>query len=371
MSQPLVLAIEPDLRQAAIVKRIVREKVLADVTVVDSRDAALEAMRMSIPDVLLLSALLSPRDEDELFAHLRTLQHTEHLQTHTIPQLASTIGPDDKQSKGLLSAFRRKKASAGTAPAGCDPDLFADEIRTYLQRAEAKKREIREAGANPILAAAPLPPRPATAARPADAEAAAGEPVASSWESPFEWRPTRSADREVKAAPPAAAVVRRPEPIVVASPEFVDAPEPVVVDGAAPGFDAVAPVSIVAAADHAVEFTPPEVLAPPEPEALPEPDPIVVAAPSIVAVPEPEPVDVPVEPATVVRFETATRAKPPLEKRHAREWWFETAEPSRLRGDAVDSELREVLASLSVPFHVAAMSYAEGCRIRRVRLIGD
>ena len=43
--QPLVLAIEPDLRQAAIVKRIVREKVLADVAVVDSRDAALEAMR--------------------------------------------------------------------------------------------------------------------------------------------------------------------------------------------------------------------------------------------------------------------------------------------------------------------------------------
>src|SRR5437764_594159 len=88
LMQPLVLAIEPDLRQAAIVKRIVREKVLADVTVVDSRDAALEAMRTTVPDVLLLSTLLSPRDEDELIAHLRTLQNAEHLQTHTIPQLA-------------------------------------------------------------------------------------------------------------------------------------------------------------------------------------------------------------------------------------------------------------------------------------------
>ena len=56
---PLVLAIEPDLRQAAIVKRIVREKVLADVAVVDSPDAALEAMRTSVPDVLLISVLRS------------------------------------------------------------------------------------------------------------------------------------------------------------------------------------------------------------------------------------------------------------------------------------------------------------------------
>src|SRR5215471_6765235 len=116
--QPLVLAIEPDLRQAAIVKRIVREKVLADVTVVDSRDAALEAIRRTVPDVLLLSALLSPRDEDELIAHLRT---------HTIPQLASSFGDgDDEKRGGLLSAFRRKKDRS--APSGCDPDLFADEV---------------------------------------------------------------------------------------------------------------------------------------------------------------------------------------------------------------------------------------------------
>ena len=88
----LVLAIEPDLRQAEILTRIVREKVKADVVIVDSRDAAMEAMRSAIPDVMLLSALLSPRDEDELVAHLRTLEDAEHLQTHTIPQLASSGG---------------------------------------------------------------------------------------------------------------------------------------------------------------------------------------------------------------------------------------------------------------------------------------
>ena len=142
MPQPLVLAIEPDLRQAAIVKRIVREKVLADVAVVDSRDAALEAMRTTIPDVLLLSALMSPRDEDELIAHLRTLEHADHLQTHTIPQLASTLNPiESRGPRGLLSAFRRKKKEPEVAPSGCDPDLFAEEIRVFLQRAADKKRE--------------------------------------------------------------------------------------------------------------------------------------------------------------------------------------------------------------------------------------
>ena len=123
---PLVLAIEPDLRQAAIVKRIVREKVGADVAVVDSRDAAIEAMRTAVPDVLLVSALLSPRDEDDLIAHLRTLENAGHLQTHTIPQLASALGPGEGRSgRGLLSAFRRKKEPehAATVPRPRRPRL--------------------------------------------------------------------------------------------------------------------------------------------------------------------------------------------------------------------------------------------------------
>ena len=110
MSQPLVLAIEPDLRQAAIVKRVVREKTQADVVVVETRDAAMEAIRTTMPDVLLLSALMSPRDEEDLMTHLRTLDNAGHLQTHTIPQLASALGPAERSmARGLFSAFRRKK----------------------------------------------------------------------------------------------------------------------------------------------------------------------------------------------------------------------------------------------------------------------
>ena len=115
---PLVLAIEPDLRQAAIVKRVVKERVHAEIVVVDSRDAAIAAIRTAIPDVLLVSALLSPRDEDDLMAHLRALEGATHLQTHTIPQLASALGRDEEDGGGgLFSSFRRKKQAA-SAPAG-------------------------------------------------------------------------------------------------------------------------------------------------------------------------------------------------------------------------------------------------------------
>jgi hypothetical protein len=189
---PHVLAIEPDLRQAAIVKRIVREKVLADITVVDSRDAALEAMRTTVPDVLLLSALLSPRDEDELVAHLRTLRDAAHLQTHTIPQLASAIASGDgKPARGLLKTLWRRKG-AGAAPEGCDPDLFADEVRAYLERASEKKREVREHGTSEPVAT-PVRRAASAVAEQEPAPAAAPAPTASaSWESPFEWRPSRA-----------------------------------------------------------------------------------------------------------------------------------------------------------------------------------
>ena len=181
----LVLAIEPDLRQAEILKRIVRERVKADVVIVDSRDAAMEAMRSKIPDVMLVSALLSPRDEDELVAHLRTLDNAEHLQTHTIPQLASAGGKGHSGAGGgLLKAFRRKK-NAEPAVAGCDPEHFADEIRVFLEQAEQKRferaEELKYRPAVKPIAAAPQP-------KVEDAAGPAAAAMTTSWDSPFEWR---------------------------------------------------------------------------------------------------------------------------------------------------------------------------------------
>lgn len=177
---------------------------LADVIVVDSRDAAIQAIRSSIPDVLLLSALLSPRDEDELIQHLRTL-NAHHLQTHTIPQLASTLEPGEKRGGGgLFSAFRRKKDKDSEPPvAGCEPELFAEEIRTYLQRAETKKREMQEFnGQAPDMRLGPISERSAAPAV-AEPEPEAGVSSSSSWDDPFAWKPSGGSSARTAPATPA------------------------------------------------------------------------------------------------------------------------------------------------------------------------
>src|SRR5215204_4444217 len=98
----LVLAIEPDIRQGDILKRVVRELAQADLILVESRDAAIASIDQQIPDVILLTALMSPRDEDELIAHLRRLGAAEHLQTHTIPLLSTSRASEPATKSGGL-----------------------------------------------------------------------------------------------------------------------------------------------------------------------------------------------------------------------------------------------------------------------------
>lgn len=343
--QPLVLAIEPDIRQAAIVKRIVREKVLADVAVVDSRDAALEAMRTTVPDVLLLSALLSPRDEDELIAHLRTRRDAEHLQTHTIPQLASTFNGEVKPSKGLLSSLLRRKDAAVT-PSGCDPDLFAEEIRTYLERASEKKREVRDTGLGE-----PFAPLATPVAKPVEAAPVATESPESSWASPFEWRPSRST-----------------------APAPAPAPEPVVVAAAATVATAVEqPPAFEAQAFEPLSFEPPPIESRFE---SPVAEPLVVE-PLVVEslVVEPPAVDTPMfespvyEPAVSEPLIVAPRpaVRYPLTMRTMKGWWFVEGKEDPSSREPV-SEVRSILSNLSVPLMIACVTYADGCYVRRVRL---
>ena len=362
MSQPLVLAIEPDLRQAAIVKRIVREKALADVAVVDSRDAAIEAMRTCMPDVLLLSALMSPRDEDELIAHLKTLENAGHLQTHTIPQLASALQPgDERGGRGLLSAFRRKK---DTGPAnGCDPDLFADEIRVFLKRAAEKKLLLQDSN----HAAPDMRPSPASAKVAApDADGAAG-PQASSWSSPFEWKPGASWSRSApNPEPPAAEVVSpitSPEPLIPQGP-FPIASAPLIPEPHVPVAEFAAPVAAVDLAmpepvSVIVESAPPSIPDPPAP--IPEPLAVIPEPPA--PVPEPR------------KRGSGFRIRDPrirdaglvaLGLAPARAWLRREADAPETAEDMED--VRALLATLAVPTAIASVSYPRGCRIRRVRV---
>lgn len=137
----LVLALEPDPKQAAVLKQVVRDRVGAAFVLADSKDAALAAIAERVPDLILVTTLLSPRDEADLTGRLRGLEGAEHLQTLTIPLLALGPTPQPKKKRrGLLSALTGEPERP-TAPEGCDPAVFAEEIRNYIARAEELKAD--------------------------------------------------------------------------------------------------------------------------------------------------------------------------------------------------------------------------------------
>jgi hypothetical protein len=139
---PVVLALEPDATQAAALKLVVRDRVRAELVVAESKDAALAAIRERVPDLILLTALLSPRDEAEIADLTRELEGAEHTQTLTIPLLdLGTSRPAKKKKRGLLSALTGDSDAPAAAPSGCDPGVFAEEIANYLRQADQARAE--------------------------------------------------------------------------------------------------------------------------------------------------------------------------------------------------------------------------------------
>ena len=132
---PRVLAIEPNYDVGSALRRTL--DVYGDeVLVVDSKTAALESIRQEVPDLILMSALLSPTDEDDLFDCLKSLRGTEHVQTLNIPQFRSTPGAPSKSKFSFLRGRR------GAAAGGCDPAQFASEVSAYLERAATHRGEL-------------------------------------------------------------------------------------------------------------------------------------------------------------------------------------------------------------------------------------
>jgi hypothetical protein len=131
----LILAIEPDRRQVAHLVSIVRHVQGAELILADTTERALESIGNSVPDLILVPALLSPQDDAALAAALRVIASAAHVQMLTIPTFAT---PKPAAKKGVLSAFRRK--SSNDAPIeGCDPKVFAEEIASYIERANEER----------------------------------------------------------------------------------------------------------------------------------------------------------------------------------------------------------------------------------------
>lgn len=148
----LILAIDADKRQAAQLEALVRGRFDAEFVQATSAGEGLQALAERVPDLIMTSPLLSPFDDGVLAEYLREIGPAgAHVQTLRIP----VLGVAKPAGRGLFSFGRKRRNES--APDGCDPTFFADEIAVYLARA-AEEREATNGS--------PEPP----AALPADAE---------------------------------------------------------------------------------------------------------------------------------------------------------------------------------------------------------
>jgi hypothetical protein len=133
-----ILAVQPDPTQSFELHRVLDEWTGADIVFVDSLDAALTAIDRSVPDLILLGALIPPAHEDDLLGYLRALPDAQHVQALGIPLLA-TPAPDPSPGRSLRRAGKRRPRPK---PAGCDPRMFACDVATYLWRAQSIRMEM-------------------------------------------------------------------------------------------------------------------------------------------------------------------------------------------------------------------------------------
>ncbi len=154
---PLILAIEPDRRQAAKLTALAHRPPVVELVIGDTTERAFQSLGARVPDLVLTPLLLSPKDEAALADRLRELDAAgAHVQTLVIPVLGSGEG-ETKRSGGLFGRLRRSQESATTAD-GCDPSVFGDQIREYLQRAAAENEANAAAQADLDAAWAEEPP---------------------------------------------------------------------------------------------------------------------------------------------------------------------------------------------------------------------
>jgi hypothetical protein len=172
----LILAIEPDRKQASKVAAIVKNRLHAEIVSGDTTEHAVEALNGRVPDLILTSLLLSPKDDARLADWLRASDEAgRHVQTLVIPVLGGSARDfRDDDGGGLLSRFTRGRSRDDSGTDGCDPEIFATQVHEYLERAaeerraEAERREDMEAAR--AAAAAGAQAAEAAAGRAADSE---------------------------------------------------------------------------------------------------------------------------------------------------------------------------------------------------------
>ncbi len=253
-TMPLILAVEPDRKQADAISALARGVLRSEVIVTDSADSALTVMAKRVPNLLLTSLLLPPRDEARIADRLREMDTAgTYVQTLVIPVFASAT----KRSLGSKGNLKRiwKSRPKNSTPDGCAPEVFAAQISEYLQRAAADNAARADAARVNLgraastdtdqldpFEASPIPARREAPEREAPEEEAPEEQVSESLQvETAEGVLDRSELKPVAIAaePPSAVIAPEPPRATVAA----ELPGPAVaISGAAEQADSAAPV---------------------------------------------------------------------------------------------------------------------------------
>jgi hypothetical protein len=135
-----IIAIESDPKRRRLLAMLVREHVKAELKIADSVTGAIALVDEKTPDLIIASALLSPRDESTLLTHLKGID-APYVQLLTVPALdmLADAPRDDEHRFGRW--FSRRPASTGPQ---YDRSMVGGQVVDALTRARAAREEYVE-----------------------------------------------------------------------------------------------------------------------------------------------------------------------------------------------------------------------------------
>ena len=137
-SASYALAVEPDPSQASALQRMLDARIGGRLKVAGSIDEAFTALVERIPDVILMSPLLAPQDEEQIVARLGAMGvDASHVRLLTIPRFGDGAAPAEKKRR---FGWQSQKG-ASSAGGGCDPVAFANDVAEYLSHASTLRQQ--------------------------------------------------------------------------------------------------------------------------------------------------------------------------------------------------------------------------------------
>jgi hypothetical protein len=132
------LAVEPDASQAKALEQMLNARIGGTLRVVGSIEDAFAALVERIPDLILMSPLLAPQDEERIVARLGSMGvDASHVRLLSIPRVGDGPVPVEKKRR---FGWQSQKAPSSSG-AGCDPAAFANDVAEYLSEALALRQQ--------------------------------------------------------------------------------------------------------------------------------------------------------------------------------------------------------------------------------------